>query len=158
MWYKLFNRLNSTSSTFLSILGLTDTKGKAIFFYDGECGFCDATVRFLLSQTSPNVLSFCPLQSRFAREFFAARARPQPNLTTAYLFHGNRFYQKSSAVLQAVALGNGTVRYLGALLAIPKFIRDGAYNLVASFRQRIKIGKAGCRLLTPEERARFIEM
>ena len=135
-----------------------DTQGKAIFFYDGECGFCDATVRFLLNQTSDDALLFCKLQSTFAADFFARNSYPKPNLTTAYFFHRGRLYQKSSAVLKAIYLSNGAVKHIGVFFTVPKFIRDGAYDIVATFRHYIKLGNTNCQLLTPSERRRFIEM
>ena len=135
-----------------------DTQGKAIFFYDGECGFCDATVRFLLNKTSDNALLFCKLQSTFASDFFVRNSYPKPDLTTAYLFHRGRLYQKSSAVLKAISLAKGVVKYLGVFLTVPKFIRDGVYDVVATFRHYIKLGNTNCQLLTPSERRRFIEM
>ena len=133
-------------------------RGKTIFFYDGECGFCNATVMFLLDRTSPNKLLFCKLQSAFAEDFFYQHNYPQPDLTTAYLFDRGRLYQKSSAILQAVGLTNSPVKHLKVFSLIPKSIRDGAYTIVASLRQYIKLGKKGCRLLTPSERQRFIEI
>ena len=135
-----------------------DTQGKAIFFYDGECGFCDATVRFLLNRTSDDALWFCKLQSRFADDFFARNNYLKPDLTTAYFFYRGRLYKKSSAVLKAVSLTNGAVKHLSIFLTVPKFIRDRAYDLVATFRHSIKLDNTKCQLLTPNERRRFIEM
>ena len=136
---------------------MKNSREKAIFFYDGECGFCDATVMFLLDNTSSDTLLFCQLQSKFAEQFFSQHNYPQPDLTTAYLFYRSRLYQKSSAVLRAFALSNKLVKHLSLFLAVPKFIRDSVYDLVSTFRQYIKIGKNNCRLLTPIERKRFIE-
>ena len=135
-----------------------NTPDSAIFFYDGECGFCNATVMFLLNRTSPNKLLFCKLQSQFALDFFAQHNYPQPDLTTAYLFYRGRLFQKSSAVLQAASLAHPPVKYLEVFLAVPKFIRDGVYNIVSKLRQHIKIGKKNCKLLTPSQRQRFIEI
>ena len=98
---------------------------QAIFFYDGDCGFCNATVLFLLERTRLRSLLFCSLQSKYAENFFAEHKYQQPDLTTAYLFHNDRLYQKSSAVLRAITLAEGPVRHLGIFLAIPSFIRDG---------------------------------
>ena len=133
-------------------------RDRAIFFYDGECGFCNATVMFLLDRTSADRLLFCKLQSQYAQDFFDRHNYPQPDLTTAYLFDRSRLFQKSSAVLQAVSLAKTPVKYLKVFLAVPKFIRDGVYDLVSKFRQQIKIGKTNCRLLTPSQRQRFIEI
>ena len=141
-----------------TVLIMKKSREEAIFFYDGECGFCNATVMFLLDRTSPNTLLFCQLQSRFTEIFFSEHNYPQPNLTTAYLFHQDRLYQKSSAVLQAVALSNGLVQYVRVFLAVPKFIRDGVYDFVSIFRKQIGIRNKNCRLLTPDERKRFVEI
>lgn len=139
-------------------MSLINHKQQAIFFYDGECGFCNATVMFLLDRTSFDSLLFCKLQSSFAEEFFLQRNYSQPDLTTAYLFHRSRLFQKSSAVLRAISLADTPAKNLQVFLAVPKFIRDGIYNLVSRLRQHIKIGKTNCRLLTAQERQRFIEI
>ncbi|NEO23899.1 MULTISPECIES: DCC1-like thiol-disulfide oxidoreductase family protein [unclassified Moorena] len=128
----------------------------AIFLYDGDCGFCNATVLFLLERTKLTSLLFCPLQSKYAENFFAEHGYQPPDLTTAYLFHNGRLYQKSSAVLMAITLAEGPVRNLGIFLAIPPFIRDGVYNLISSVRKQIQLGQSSCRLLTPQERQRFL--
>ncbi|NEO97263.1 MAG: DUF393 domain-containing protein [Symploca sp. SIO2E9] len=131
---------------------------EAIFFYDGDCGFCNATVLFLLERTKLTSLLFCPLQSKYAENFFSEHGYQQPDLTTAYLFSNGRLYQKSSAVLRAITLAEGIVRHLGIFLTIPSFIRDGVYDFIASVRKQIKLGKSDCRLLTPQERKRFLSL
>ena len=131
---------------------------EAIFFYDGDCGFCNATVLFLLERTKLTSLLFCPLQSKYAENFFAKHRYQQPDLTTAYLFHNGRLYQKSSAVLRAITLAEGPVRHLGIFLAIPLFIRDGVYDFISLIRKQIRLGKSSCRLLTPQERKRFLSL
>lgn len=131
---------------------------ESIFFYDGDCGFCNATVLFLLEKTKQTTLLFCPLQSEYAASFFTQHGYRQPDLTTAYLFHRGRLYQKSSAVLRSVGLVEGFFRHLSLLLAVPSFIRDGVYDFVSSVRQKIQIGKGSCRILTPQERERFLAL
>lgn len=132
---------------------------EAIFFYDGDCGFCNATVLFLLKRTKPTSLLFSPLQSKYAQNFFAKHEYQQPDFTTAYLFHNGCFYQKSSAILRAIKLAEGLVRYLSICLLIPSFLRDAVYNLVSSMRKQVWLGKKNsCRLLTLQERERFISL
>jgi predicted DCC family thiol-disulfide oxidoreductase YuxK len=76
---------------------------KAIFFYDGQCSFCNVTVQFLLDKTKLASLLFCTLQSEYAENFFAKHSYQQPDLSTAYLFLNGYLYQKSSAMLKAIA-------------------------------------------------------
>ena len=130
---------------------------KAIFFYDGDCGFCNATVLFLLKRTSQKSLLFCSLQSDYAKKFFERNVFKQPDLTTAYLFHNDRLYKKSSAILRATALSYRPIKHIGIFLTVPLFIRDGVYDLVSSLRKQIQIGKKNnCRFLSPQERERFL--
>ena len=113
---------------------------------------------FLLDITEQQSLLFCPLQSKYANDFFTNHRYRQPDLTTAYLFHNGRLYQKSTAVLKAITLAKGKIRYLSIFLAIPSFIRDSVYDFVSSVRKHIKVGKNNCRLLTPQERQRFLSL
>lgn len=131
---------------------------QAIFFYDGNCGFCNATVLFLLDRTKLTSLLFCPLQSKYAENFFAEHGYQQPKLTTAYLFHNDCLYQKSSAVLRAIVLAEGWVKHIKVFLYIPLFIRNGVYDFISSVRKQIRLGKGNCRVLTPQERKRFLSL
>lgn len=129
---------------------------KSVFFYDGECGFCNFTVLFLLKRTRASSLLFCSLQSEYAQTFFTERGYLIPDLTTAYLFSKGRFFHKSSAIIRAIALAEGPIRNLEIFLAVPPFIRDGIYDMISSIRDNIQIGKSNCRLLTPLEKQRFL--
>lgn len=129
---------------------------ETIFFFDGDCGFCNATVLFLLDRTTLSPLLFCPLQSKYAENFFAEHGYQQTDLTTAYLFNNGRLFQKSSAVIKAIALAEGPIRHLRIFSAIPSFIRDGIYDFISSVRKQIQLGKGNCRLLTPLEKKRFL--
>ncbi len=129
---------------------------EVIFFYDGDCGFCNTTVLFLLEKTKMTSLLFCPLQSKYAENFFAKHQYKQPDLTTAYLFYNDCIYQKSSAILKAITLANGPIKHLGISLLIPSFFRDSIYDFISSVRKYIQLDKNSCRVLTPEESKRFL--
>ena len=42
--------------------------GRHVVFYDGVCGLCDRTVRFLLRRDRRDRLRFAPLQGEVARK------------------------------------------------------------------------------------------
>jgi len=63
---------------------------RAIFLYDGECGFCNATVLFLLDNTESHRLTFCALQSVCARALCTEHGVDQMDFSTAYFFDGKR--------------------------------------------------------------------
>lgn len=132
--------------------------GPSIFFYDGECGVCDATVDFLLRNSPADCLHFAPLQSGFAHRILSMHGVAQPNLTTAYFFDGTRVHEKSGAVLGALKLCTGWVKHLSTLRFIPMAVRDLGYDVFSLNRHRIlEKNQQSCRLLNETERLRFHE-
>jgi predicted DCC family thiol-disulfide oxidoreductase YuxK len=130
-----------------------------LLLYDGDCGFCDGTVKFVLRHDRGGALRFATLQGDAGQ---AVRAR-HPELagvdSVVWLDEMNgaeRVAVRSEAALRLA-------RYLGwpwraALAArlIPRVLRDAAYDLFARHRYRF-FGRADeCALPSPEERKRFI--
>ena len=130
---------------------------RAIFLYDGECGFCNSTVIFLLDHTAADRLAFCALQSDYAQALFREHGVEPPDLSTAYFFDGAKIHMSSSAVLRAISLCNTPASFLAIGLVIPKLTRDYCYSVFSRFRKHIPgLGKNACRLLAADERARFL--
>ena len=130
---------------------------RAIFFYDGECGFCNATVSFLLDNTEAHQLAFCALQSDFAHALCKEHGVDRVDFSTAYFFDGTKIHMASSAVLRAISLSNTPARLLAAGLVIPKPIRDYCYSVISRLRKQIPgFGRNACRLLDADERDRFL--
>jgi predicted DCC family thiol-disulfide oxidoreductase YuxK len=130
---------------------------RVIFLYDGECGFCNSTVIFLLDNTTADRLAFCALQSDYAHALCREHGVEQPDLSTAYFFDGAKIHMSSSAVLRAISLCDTPARLLAFGLVVPKLIRDYCYSVISRFRRHIpRSGKDDCRLLAADERARFI--
>lgn len=133
-------------------------QGRAIFLYDGECGFCNATVLFLLDNTEAHRLAFCALQSACAHKLSWEHGVDQVDFSTAYFFDGTKIHMGSSAVLRAISLSNTPARLLAVGLIIPKLIRDYGYSVISRFRKRVPAfaGNA-CRMLDTDERDRFLD-
>ena len=126
----------------------------AVFFYDGECGLCDAAVRFLLRHTDAARLQFSALQSSHARRVFHERGLAAPDLRAAWLLKDGTLHAASSAVLEALDLARGWPRLLRVLLVVPRPMRDAGYAVVARWRRRLAPGS--CPVRSPEEQARFL--
>jgi predicted DCC family thiol-disulfide oxidoreductase YuxK len=130
---------------------------RAIFLYDGECGFCNSTVIFLLDHTAADRLAFCALQSDYSHSLCRDHGVERPDLSTAYFFDGAKIHMSSSAVLRAISLCKPPASFLAVGLVIPKLIRDYCYSVISRSRKRIpRFGKNACRLLAANERARFL--
>lgn len=69
---------------------------------------------------------------------------------------GERVFLRSDAVLRALARLDPPWRWLAALRALPRGLRDAAYRAFARRRYRWFGSLDACRLPSPEEKARFL--
>lgn len=127
-----------------------------IVFYDGDCGFCNKTIQFILNkEKKPPVIRFAALQSDFAKRFFAAQSLPQPDMSTFYFWEDQRMFSKSSGALRLLNYLEFPYGMLKVGYIFPKFLRDKIYDFVAGRRHQIANGF--CALPTPEQRKRFLD-
>ncbi|WP_187263874.1 thiol-disulfide oxidoreductase DCC family protein [Pontibacter beigongshangensis] len=129
---------------------------KSIVFYDGSCGFCQASVQFVLKHNSRQNLHFAALQSEMATQLLA-EARQAAPLPDAMLFYeGGRLYTASGAALRIARHLRFPFFLLGYGLVIPAFLRDFLYRMIARNRYHIAGRTAACLLPTPQQRSRFL--
>ena len=69
-----------------------------ILFYDGTCGICSRSVRFILKNESDERINFAALQSDFSSEFLGNFDIESSNLTTLYFYSNGIIYSKSRAL------------------------------------------------------------
>ncbi len=135
----------------------------AVLFYDGLCGFCDGSMRWMLHHDHNHRLYFCPQQSALANSIFARYGVEEqiPNSTLLLLVHPRtsqeRLLMQSEAVMQAYIMLGGLPRIAASVLRFtPRPLRDAIYRLIARHRHRIAGQLTECRIPTPAERSRFL--
>lgn len=133
-----------------------------IVFYDGLCGFCDRTVRFILSRDRKDRFRFAPLQGELAQELLPKHGIDPSRLDTLYLFAGRgsadeTVVQKSDAAIRIGRELGGAPRFWARLFGLlPRGVRDWGYDTFARRRYRW-FGKFDeCRIPSEQERAKFI--
>lgn len=128
-------------------------RGHALVLYDGECGFCQFWVRFIIARDPHKYFVFAPLGVEWA----ARMGLPGEHsaVETILLYEGDQLYSRSEAVIR-IATGLTLPWSLARFCRyVPRGARDRVYEFVA--RHRYRWFKAGnCVALTPEERQRFI--
>ena len=126
-------------------------------FFDGECGLCDRTVRWLIASDPGALLRFCPLQSPHALELLPGI--PRSSFTdpgTLILLEQGALSFKSDAVLRILTLlGGWKAGAAGSARFIPLFLRDRCYDWVARNRHRWFPAGQHC-MNDPGIRGRFI--
>lgn len=132
-----------------------------ILLFDGVCAFCGGWVTFLLPRDHKKLIRFAALQTEAGQAILKKHGLPLEDFNTMLVVEGQgeqeRLYSESSGVREVLRrLGPGW-RFVGALLgAIPKFIRDPAYRLVARNRYRWFGKNDQCFLPSSETRSRFL--
>ena len=128
---------------------------KYYVFYDGECGFCNFWVHWILEKDVKNRFLFASLQSDFGQQFLKDRDRELKDLDTLYLWKPEDYYlQKSHAVFKIAEIIGGSYQLLSYLHFLPTGLTDFFYDQVAANRK--KLASATCEIPTPEQRKKFI--
>lgn len=132
----------------------------AVLLYDGECGFCSASVAFVLRHDRrAKTLRFAPLAGELGRKVVAEH--PELHGVDSMIWFEpdagtGRVRVRSEAALSLCRyLGGGftVLAWLGRLL--PRSLRDAAYSAIAARRKSLP-GAASCNLPASSERARFL--
>jgi predicted DCC family thiol-disulfide oxidoreductase YuxK len=136
--------------------GIDKQKARAIVFYDGSCGFCQASVQFILRHNNNANLYFTPLDSGVLEELVPKEQIPFP-LPDAILFYENKkLYTASEAALRIAHYLDFPYSLLSHFRIIPLSFRDFIYRFVARHRYKIIGRTESCVLPSPEQRSRFI--
>ena len=123
-----------------------------IVFYDGDCGFCNSTVQFILDKSKKDFY-FATLQSEYARSALKEKG-VEIKLDTLYYMSNGEVHERSGAALRISKGLRGGYPLLFGFIIIPPFIRNWCYDLVAARRHKIKNGY--CKIPTESEKKYFI--
>jgi predicted DCC family thiol-disulfide oxidoreductase YuxK len=128
-----------------------------IVLYDGVCNLCDGAIRFILPRDRAARFRFAQLQGEFARSLLAGAGLPAVDPPESIVLHENgRTWSGSTAMLR-VFLGLGWPwKALGALLLVPRPIRDLVYRWIARNRYRWFGRAESCLMPRAEWKSRFI--
>src|SRR5688500_5144509 len=106
-----------------------------IVLYDGECGLCSRSVRFLLARDGGQ-LWYAPLQGETAAALRAKHPEIPRTLESVVLVDGDRVHLRSKAFLYGAKYLTRPWRWAHALRWLPAFLLDLGYRLVARVRYR----------------------
>lgn len=126
-----------------------------LILYDGVCGLCGRTVRWLLRRDGGR-LWYAPLQGETAERLRARYPRIPRELDSVVLVEDGRVYLRSKVFLHVARHLTRPWRWLYHLRWFPALLVDPAYWLVAKLRYRLFGKYDACRLPTTDERARFL--
>jgi predicted DCC family thiol-disulfide oxidoreductase YuxK len=117
---------------------------KNIVFYDGDCGLCQRSIALLANLDTLGVLSFAPLNGPTYKTFFKGM---EADMQTVLFYHSGVFFERSDAVIEAIACLGGWKKSVVLLKIIPRFIRDVLYKFISNHRRKVS-----CIILPKDKR------
>lgn len=128
---------------------------KYYVFYDGDCGFCNYWVQWILENDKKDQFLFAALQGEFGQQFLKERNIENKQFSTIYLWKPNTYYlKKSEAVTKIAKLLGGKYALLSNLNFLPSFISDFFYDKIAE--NRMKLSSQKCFLPKESHKKKFV--
>jgi predicted DCC family thiol-disulfide oxidoreductase YuxK len=128
----------------------------AIVLFDGTCGFCEGSVRFIARRDPAGYFRFAPSQWPQAQAALQAHGVTREAARSLVLIEGGQVYLRSAASLRIAARLTAPWRYARVLLWVPRPLRDGVYRVIAAIRHRLAGQSNACDLPPPELRGRLL--
>ena len=132
----------------------------SVVLYDGLCGFCDASVQWLLKADTAARYRFAPLQGETAAAILARHPKIPKDLDSILLVEPDgateRVSWHSRAIFQICRGLPGAWRAVSWFGVFPRLLTDTGYRLFARSRYYVWGRRESCRIPAPGERARFL--
>ncbi|HNR21188.1 MAG TPA: DCC1-like thiol-disulfide oxidoreductase family protein [Bacteroidia bacterium] len=128
---------------------------KSIVLFDGNCNYCTRTVLWTIKRDVKNKLLFSATQVDAGKKILKEYGIENLKDTSVILIEDNKVYLKSDAVLN-IARRLPNYKFFYPLIFLPRFIRDGIYNIIAKNRYRWFGKRDMCYLPDEDVRERFL--
>ena len=108
-----------------------------VLFFDGDCGFCNRSIRRLVDWDDEGLIHYAPLQGKTAEERGLEKYLHGEQASMVLLNEtSGELVVQSDGLLQIVRLLGGLWKILLIFKYIPKAWRDGLYRSFARKRHR----------------------
>lgn len=124
--------------------------------YDGTCGLCASSVRWILRHERHPSIRFAPLQGETAAALRARYPAIPTTIDTVVYVDGARAHLRSKAFLHLASHLRAPWRWMHAVRWLPGVVLDLGYRVIAAIRYRVWGRVDACGLPAPEQRARFL--
>ena len=127
-----------------------------LVLYDGVCGFCNASIQFILARDPAGSFHFAPLQGPTAAELRAIHAEIPQDIDTIVLLEDGKVFMRSEAALRVAGQLSGPIVWVRWLGVLPRFVTDLGYKFIAAIRYRIWGKLEACPVPSKAQRTRFL--
>jgi predicted DCC family thiol-disulfide oxidoreductase YuxK len=127
-----------------------------IVLYDGDCGFCARSVRWILAHERDHAIRFAPLQGATAARLRRRHAGIPAAIASVVYVADGAAHLRSKAAFHIARHLRAPWRWAHALRWLPGFVFDLGYRAIAAVRTRIWGRADACEMVSPGQRARFL--
>ena len=131
-------------------------KEKPIIIFDGVCNLCNSAVDFVLKRDQKKVFIFLPNQVMAGKKILEKYGIKDLEVKSVYLIEEKKIYSQSNAIFRILKRLSFPWNLGYVLMVIPRPIRDFIYNIIAKNRYQWFGKRDVCRVLSDEEKARFL--
>jgi predicted DCC family thiol-disulfide oxidoreductase YuxK len=127
-----------------------------LILYDGTCGLCHRSVRWILRHERDHELQFAPLQGETVKGLRERHPEIPEDVSTVVLVQDDHVRVRSKAFLYSARHLRAPWRWAYAVRWLPGFLLDLGYRVIAAIRYRVWGRAELCDVPSPEHRARFL--
>lgn len=131
--------------------------GETVVLFDGVCKLCNGWARFLIRHDHDRLVRLAAVQSPEGQALLAWAGLPLDQFDTLAVIRDRHYWERSEAVFEVIAQLPARWRPLLVLRAIPRFLRDWAYDRIARNRYRLFGKYDTCLLPDPDHARRFLK-
>ena len=135
---------------------MTRETDSVIVLFDGVCNLCNSAVQFLIRRDKKRVFRYASLQSDFAIDLLTQLGEDASQRESVLVYGEGRLFKRSDAALYLASKLGGFWKVALMIKILPRFIRDGAYNLVARNRYRWFGKRNECMIPKPDDQDLFL--
>jgi predicted DCC family thiol-disulfide oxidoreductase YuxK len=128
----------------------------AIVLYDGTCGLCHRSVKWILRNEHDHELRFAPLQGTTAARLRLEHPEIPSFVESVVLVENGRVSLRTKALMAVARHLRAPWRWLYRLRFLPASLLDLGYRALAAVRYRIWGRAQVCDVPAPAQRARFL--
>ena len=126
-----------------------------VVLYDGECGLCNRSVKFLIARDGGQ-LYYAPLQGETAAALRDEHPQIPRTLESVVLVEDGKVRLRSKAFLYGAKYLTRPWRWAYWFRWLPAFLLDLGYRFIARIRYRVWGKYDTCQLPTTDQRAKLL--
>lgn len=127
-----------------------------LLLFDGDCGFCNSCIKFLVKHNHSQDLNLASFQSETGKYILESPELKHISKNSLILIQDNAIYYYSTAVLNTAKHLTSPWNLAAHLIIVPECVRDAIYNFISKNRNFLFKRKRACSVQENELSKRFL--